>query len=216
MSVSFYNLGGLNMLKKIFAAMLTVLTCAFTMVISTAFAADDNYELDEFIYELNKFDEPYYGYSPRDFDFNRDDVVDVFDLIYLKNEVISGENPEVTVATVVKLQSWLLGKPGAALSIESMQPEWMSVSEHSNKCQENLMSHDFRFVYAYKANVEYNGDNYCGIYLEFLSNGENIIETVFYPYFCRMDDLDQVIATRDGDGFVIGIKDGEYAIALVD
>lgn len=204
------------MLKKIFAAMLTVLTCTFTMVISTAFAADDNYELDEFIHELNQFEEPYYGYVPNDFDFNNDKTIDVFDLIYLKNEVISGENPEVTVATVVKLQSWLLGKPGAALSIESPQPEWMSVSEHSNKCQENLMSHDFRFVYAYKANVEYNGDNYCGIYLEFLSNGENIIETVFYPYFCRIDDLDQVIATRDGDGFVIGIKDGEYAIALVD
>ena len=207
------------MLKKIFAAMLlTAITSVSVMNATVVNAADDNYELDEFIHELNQFEEPYYGYVPNDFDFNEDKTIDVFDLIYLKKEVISGENPEVSMATVVKLQSWLLGKPWASLSIETMPTNWFhGTSEYFSKVQKNIMSHDFRFVRASKDYYPSDDGDIYGVALSFISDGELTIETQFYSTVCwSVDELDEVVATRDGDGFVIGIKDGEYAIALVD
>ena len=205
-------------MKKTFVTyVITALITISTLCIPVSYAAEPTSTptATEIVSEVVKYETPYYGYSPKDFDLNNDGSIDVFDMVILKQRLIAGD-PELTVATAVKLQSYLLGKPYGTLEITTAPTTWFNPSDYRNDCLKNLTSHDFRFVHAEESVILCsNGETKPAVALYFLGIDEYIIESVFITNFCNTtDEFDEFVTATEGPGFYIGIKDGKYAMAV--
>ena len=212
------------MKKNIIAFVLSALMIMSSFISTVAFAAEETKapttpDVTQIVNEIVKYESPYYGYSARDFDFTNDGSIDVFDLVMLRKKLIAGD-PEVTVATAVKLESYLLGKSWATLEITEYPTTYFSItSEHNNDILKNLTSHDFRFVHAEETIMADSKDpdnNYSrGIVLYFLGIDEYAKESIFIDCFCSsVDEFDEFVTATEGPGFYIGTKDGKYALAV--
>lgn len=203
------------MVKRFFTLFLSAILTLSMFCIPTAFASETvttQPSPAEIIDEISKFETPYFGIEATDFDLNNDERVDVFDLVLLKRKVINGD-AGVTVATVVKLQSWLLCKPNASLKITTQPTPWYDKpSNFATNIFKNLTSNDFRFVRANEGVViTSDGEYHPAVTLYFLGVDEYTIDSVFVYNFCySVDELDEVIG--EDKGFVIGLKDNKYTL----
>jgi hypothetical protein len=204
------------MLKRIFTSIMSTLLVLSMFCIPTAYASEPETTQPspaEIINEISKFETPYFGIEAMDFDLNGDESVDVFDLVLLKRKVINGDEG-VTVATLVKLQSWLLGKPNSTLQITTQPTPWYDKpSNFATNIFKNLTSNDFKFVRASEGVViSSDGKYHPAVTLYFLGCDEYTISSVFIYNFCySVNDLDEVIG--ETDGFVIGLKNNAYTLA---
>lgn len=198
----------------------TLLTLCTGFTVSAAEVVSNSSEISTIsaiANELKKYEKPFCGYSGMDFDLNHDGTVDTFDMVLLKREIISGK-PGVSVATAVRLQSWLLGKPYSTLSVYHNPTTFLGApSAHSNDCLKNLTSNDFDFLKAEKtvmAGWENPDEDYTyGITLYFLSYDEYATDSIFIDTFCNDPSEFEEFVTED-EGFYIGIKKDKYALAV--
>lgn len=159
---------------------------------------------------LEKFETPYYGSTWKDFDLDADERIDVFDLNLLKRKGLNGENG-VTVATIRKLQDWLLAKPDAHLEIKTIEnpKHFKEVNSSDTQYIQNLFSNDFRYVYATNTEV----DGYFAITLWFLGIDETIIEGATFTAFTdTLEYADAVIS--EAEGFYIIELGGNYVLTF--
>lgn len=203
------------MLKRAFTFIMSTLIVLSMFCIPAAYAAEPETNQpspEAIITEISKFETPYFGIEAKDFDLNNDERIDVFDLVLLKRKVINGD-AGVTVATVVKLQAWLLCKPNATLQITTQPTPWYDKpSNFATSIFENLTSNDFRFVRASEGVViTSDGEYHPAVTLYFLGCDEYTISSVFIYNFCYSEtELDKVIG--ETDGFVIGLKNNAYTL----
>lgn len=207
------------MKKRVFSFVMTViLTLSMLCIPTTSAFADKTTQpsTEAIVNELSKFETPYIGIEAEDFDLDGDGRIDVFDLVFLKRKLINGE-PGITVATVVKLQAWLLGKPDTWLEVRTLRTPWYDKpSNHATSIFQNLCSNDFRFVRASDAVlITEDGTYHPAVLLYFLGCDEYTLDSAYIYNFCySADEMDEIICKNDG--FVIGIKDNQYTLATTN
>jgi hypothetical protein len=204
-------------MKKTTSAIISFILMFVFCITPTAYSAEKAPSVDEMVTILNQYATPYYGSQPNeDYDFNHDGVLDCFDMIRLRKMLINGEG-NVTVASAVKLQGWLLGNPNYTLTITRFPSTYFSMpTDLANDTFKNLTSSDFKFINAKKEvliDPVDPTDITKGIELTFLNDGETITESVFFTKFVNtIDEFDELVAATSNPGFYIGIKNKNYAL----
>lgn len=208
----------MNITKNIVAIVMTaclILVAVFATG-NTVFAnSDESFDPSDITSTLETAKTPYFGAYATDFDVTGDDVVDVFDLGILKKKLAAGE-PGITVATVKKLESWILNRPDSKLEIEYLPTIQLSTpSEKATRTIQNLTSNDFRFIevedFQFK---DSNGEFKPAAYLYFLGVDEYVCESIRITNFCtNITELSECIVNTH-TGIIIGIKDNEYTLVL--
>jgi hypothetical protein len=207
---------GYFMRKTFISIAMTIIMSLFILPTTSAFASEvsESPSAADIVAEISKYETPYFGVSERDYDLDKNGEINYDDLDILKEKIINSELKGATVATLVKLESWLLGKYDLPLEIIEFSDTWLDVNNYNNDILKNLMSHDFRFVRIEEVGgIYFSNDKYAPVVsLTFLGIDEYITESVLIYSFCyNKADFDEFLT--ENEGFALGIKDGAYSIA---
>jgi hypothetical protein len=150
-----------------------------------------------------------FGYSEHEFDVDKSESINVFDLIHLKKKYLNNEDG-VTENTVGKLVRYLIGSEDT-LSITEMEP--IILEEQSESIEfaiANLMSHDFSLIKC----EPYQLNEKPAIRMDFLGIDEYCMEHIIISNIASSDDLESTIATNEH--FTIGVIENEYYLAPIN